>query len=215
MNLQDLTSIVTACIISAGGVGAVVWLAVKCICGIIAERMAKDYEEKLDEKLEKLKYQLGKKQFVSKTRFEAEFRMYQELSEKNLSMVYCAGESVMIVRGQPYSDEEINQFMQKYCDRLNDAEITNKRYAPFIAKEVYEKYLSLEKEANEIFRLLRVWNQYLTESGFAFTISNKTYHTQSEVVQAIEEKQKILSDDLNSITCELRDYLCKLDVLED
>ena len=41
---------------------------------------------------------------ISKQRFDKEFEIYQELSEKNLTAVYDAGTVVPIVRGM-YDDE--------------------------------------------------------------------------------------------------------------
>ena len=215
MNLPQIGTIVTACILSAGGIGGIVIAAIHFSSKFIADRLSSKYENKLEKALERYKTELSKKEYVSKTRFDTEFRMYQELSGKNLSMVYCAGESVVITRGAPYSANEVDQFIEKYCSQLNDAEMTNKRYAPFIAKEIYEKYLSLEKKASEIFRLLKFWKQYQTEDGFSVIIDKTTYHNQAEITQAIADKQKMLSDDSDALLCDLREYLSKLDVLED
>lgn len=215
MDASQIWTIVTACIVSAGGIGGIVIAVIKVSSNFIADRLSSQYENKLARTLERYKAELSKKEYVSKTRFDSEFRMYQELSGKNLSIVYCAGESVVITQGAPYSSNEVDQFIEKYCSQLNDAEITNKRYAPFIAKEIYEKYLSLEKKASEIFRLLKFWKQYQMEDGFSVIIDKATYHNQAEIAQAIKDKQKILSGDSDALLCDLREYLSKLDVLED
>ena len=215
MVLAQIGAIAAACVVSAGGIGAIAIAIIKYSSNFIADRLSSIYAYKLERTLERYKTELSKKEFVSKTRFDTEFRMYQELSGKNLSMVYCAGESVIITRGAPYSSKEVDQFIEKYCSQLNDAEITNKRYAPFIAKEIYEKYLSLEKKASEIFRLLKSWKQYQTEDGFSVTINKAIYYNQAEITQAISDKQKILSDDSDALLHDLREYLSKLDVLED
>ena len=215
MDAAQILAIASACIFSAGGIGGIVIAVITFLSNFIADRLSSKYAYKLERVLERYKTELSKKEYVSKTRFDTEFRMYQELSGKNLSMVYCAGESVIITRGAPYSNEEIDQFIEKYCSQLNDAEITNKRYAPFIAKEIYEKYLSLEKKASEIFRLLKSWKQYQTEDGFSVTINKAIYYNQAEITQAISDKQKILSDDSDALLRDLREYLSKLDVLED
>lgn len=154
MDAEQIRNIAIACVVSAGGIGAIVIAVIKFAFNFIADRLSLKYENKLEKILERHKTELSKKEYISKTRFDTEFRMYQELSGKNLSMVYCAGESVIITRGAPYSSNEVDKFIEKYCSQLNDAEMTNKQYAPFIAKEIYEKYLSLEKKAAEIFRLL-------------------------------------------------------------
>jgi len=215
MNWAKIAEIALTCIASVGGIGAIIVWVIKYVSDTIADRLSKKYQLQLDKEKEKYKTELSKKEYVSKTRFDTEFRVYQELSGKNLSMVYSAGEAVIITRGAPYSSNEVDQFIEKYCEQLNDAEITNKRYAPFIAKEIYEKYLSLEKQASVIFRLLKLWKQYQTEDGFSVTVDKVSYHNQTEVAQAIADKQKILSDDSDTLLCDLREYLSKLDVLED
>ena len=214
MDAAQIGAVVAACIVSAGGIGGIVIAVIKFSSNIIADRLSSKYENKLEKTLERYKTELSKKEYVSKTRFDTEFRMYQELSGKNLSMVFSAGESVIITRGAPYSSSDVDQFIEKFSSQLNDAQFTNKRYAPFIAKEIYEKYLSLEKKATEIFYLLKAWKQYQTEEGI-YSINKATYHNQVEVAQAIADKQKILSDDSDALLFDLREYLSKLDVLED
>lgn len=212
---KQIIEIVLACIVSAGGIGGIVIAVVKFTAGMISDRLFEKYKAELARQTEKYKTELNKKEYVSKTRFEAEYRMYQELSEKNISMVYCAGEASIIVKGAPYSESEINEFIERYCNCLNDAVFTNTRYAPFIDKGTYEKYRALENEVSEIFRLVKAWKQYRSGEDFGITIAGSTYHSQSEVAQAIIEKQRQASNDSDALIGDLRDYLCKLEVMED
>lgn len=213
MSWDDIYKIVLTSIASAGGIGAVILGIIKFSSNIIADRLSKKYDLKLQKAFEEYKTILSKKEYISKTRFETEFKMYQELSEKNIAMVYCAGESVIITRGAPYTNDEITRFIVKYCKELNSAEVSNRKYAPFISKDFYEKYLSLEKQCAEVFSLLKTWNQYRNGESFKYKLGQNTYQNQSDVAQAIEAKQKELSDNSNQLLDDLRNYLSSLDVL--
>lgn len=214
MDWAKIAEIAIAVISAVGGSGAIIIFVGKWTFDRIADALSKKYQLQLDKEKEAYITELSKREFISKTRFEAEFKMYQDLSEKNISMVYSAGEAVVVSRGAPYTNDEINQFIEQYCEKINDAEITNRKYAPFISKELYENYLSLEKECTDVFRLIKAWKQYLNGENFSFILGQTTYQNQSEVVQAIETKQKEISNASNCLISELREYLSKLDVME-
>ena len=64
--------------------------------------------------------------YISKTRFDKEFLIYQELSEKNLNSVYCAGETSLLVNcSDEYSDIEKKDLLERFCSFLNEAEFAN------------------------------------------------------------------------------------------
>ena len=81
MTWTDICSIVLWVIGGLGGIGAVFTAVIKFSSNIIAERLAKKYEIKLQKEMEKYKIELSKKDYVSKTRFDAEFKIYRDLSK--------------------------------------------------------------------------------------------------------------------------------------
>lgn len=219
---QKIAEIALTCIASVGGVGAIIVGVVKFGGDKIAERLSMKYQLQLDKEKERYKTELSKKTYISKTRFDAEFRMYQELSEKNIAAVYCTGEAVMMMRGATcdeegtlYSAEEIKQFIARFCDTINDTSKANRRYAPFISKEMHDKFFSIEKKADEIFTLTKAWKDYYAGETFLFSTHGSEYQNQKEVEIAVEKKHKVLSDELKTLTDDLRDYLSKLDVTEE
>ena len=214
MDWGKIAEITIACIAAVGGIGAVFVGVIKWSSDIIADRLSRKYQIQLDKEKEKYKTELSKKEYISKTRFEAEFSMYKELSEKNISMVYCVGEATVISRGVPCTDDEIADVMQRLCDLINAAELANKRYAPFIQEEFFNRYCVLERQATEVFRLFKAWKQYHGGERFAFVIDGDMYNDQEEVQEAIEAKQKARSISSDELLKELREYLRTLDVLE-
>lgn len=148
--------------------------------------------------------------YISQTRFDKEFEIYQELSEKNLTAVYDAGLTVMIVRGMYDNDEnKINEHLEKFCNELNDAEFQNKRYAAFIDKDIYQKYKKLEEMVSEIFHLFGFWAQ---KSDGQYTYKGTSY-TKESAKSKIEDIQKEVSKLSDEILDNLRKYLQKLDVI--
>ena len=215
MDWSKVVEIALTCIASVGGIGAIIVWVIKFSSDTIADRLSKKYQLTLEKEKELYKTKLNNKEYVSKTRFDAAFQMYQSLSKQNLSLVYCAGETIRIVRGAPYSDEEINQFAQRFCDLLNETQIVNRQYAPFIDKEVYGKYSALEREAAELFLLFKGWRQYRTGETAALNICDEEYRNQQEINQAMETKQKQLADNSEKLLNSLREYLNSLDVWEE
>ena len=214
MNWTHIFEIAISCLVGVGGVGVVFFGLTKWTSDIIAERLSKKYQLQLEKEIEKYKAELNKKEYVSKTRFNTEFQMYQDLAEKNITMVYCAGEAVMISQGMLESEVEIEEFIKRFCDSINDAGITNRKYAPFISERIYTRYLLLEQSATEIFTLIKAWVQYRHGETHNFKISDTTYHSITEVTKAMIDKQKIISNDSDQLLRELRDYLSKLEVIE-
>lgn len=141
---------------------------------------------------------------ISKTRFDKEFEIYQELSEKNLTAVYDAGEVVMIVRGVYDDESEMKtKYLEKLCESMNDAEFSNKKYAPFINKKIFQNYKNLENLIKDIFTMYKFW-VYNDGSNFSYKGQSYTY---GESKQYIENKQKEISVLSDTILDDVRKYL--------
>ena len=149
--------------------------------------------------------------YISKAKFDKEFEIYQELSEKNLNAVYAAGDVVPIVRGL-YDDEpeKIQEHIEQMCAIINDAEFSNKKYAPFINKEIYQSYKELENMIRDIFTMFKFWKQ---KSDFSFLFKGQSYKN-SDARKYIEDKQKEVSKLSDKILDNVREYLSNLDVIE-
>ena len=157
----EIIKTASAIIVSTGIVGVIIMGIIKFSADKIAEKLSKKYEYKLIEKLEAYKSELEKKNYISKARFDLEFSIYGEISEKLL----IAAEACFWLF--PAQIESI------YEDKIQN-EIYNKRYqdaqtaiyelqrilgmkSPFISEDLYEiffdykKMLSNQKTAFEYF----------------------------------------------------------------
>ena len=218
MNVINIAETVVSILASSG----IITIVVKLIAKRIEKRLETSYQLKLDKELEKYKDLLNRKNYISKTRFDAEFVMYQELSEKHISVVYDTGEAVLLMRMATAGEiepNEISNHIERFCKDINDSEIMTKRYAPFIPNNMYEKFLEIDKKSTSIFNSFKIWNSFLLGSlpksiNFRSNNTIKRNITQKIVKEEIEKEQKELSCSWDILINSLRDYLSKLDVLE-
>ena len=215
MSWADIWKIILTALASVGGVGGLIMLMIKFSSNLIAERLSQKYQLSLQKELEKYKAGVENKIYISKARFDREFSMYQDLCEKNITMVYDMGAAVMITRGAKYPNvSSTHEFIQLAAQHMDDADILNKRYAPFIAKEIFESYKELGSQAYSIISLLDLWYRFETQNYTPINY-NGTAYTRDKAKDEIEAKQKTISKLSDDILDKLRDYLSSLDTLED
>ena len=210
MDFSQIASIATACIVSAGGVGGIAIAVIKFSSNIIAERISAQYENKLEQTLEKYKTELSKKEYVSQVRFDAEFEIYRTLSKEFSTAVKNI--SLMIPNGMAYfpadKDKRKEYENKQYVD-ANNAVVTaqDALYAngAFISEELYNKY-------NEILHLcsqqLNAFQRRYNVLYFASQEKKENY-TDKEYERTRTIKEKWL--ELNN---NVREYISKLEVID-
>ena len=82
----QILSIAGACIVSAGGIGAIIIGVIKFTSNSIADALSKKYELKLNKELELYKAGVENKIYISKTKFDTEFQLYRQLSKSFTNM---------------------------------------------------------------------------------------------------------------------------------
>ena len=171
MDWSAILNVGMAIVISFGGAGGIIAIVIKCCVGQITHKLQKKYEIKLNRELERFKNALESKLYVSKTRFDAEFAIYRELSKTTVAMV-----------------TEISQLFPSYINNMcDDLESRENRYnnayekvvvyqnelagnAPFIPSEIYILFRNLEdkckKQLSDFrdFKLRTNHREYIEES---------------------------------------------------
>ena len=145
MDLFQVLSIATACIVSAGGVGGIAIAVIKFSSNIIAERISAKYENKLEQVLEKYKTELSKKEYVSQVKFDAEFEIYRTLSKefstavKNISLMTPDGMAYFPADEDKRKEYENNNYVNanNAIVMAQDALYAN---GAFISEDLYNKY---------------------------------------------------------------------------
>ena len=177
----------------------------------IRNLVVKKFQLSFDKALENRKAINDRKNYISRTRFDKEFETYQVLSEKQISLVYDCGESVIRARGNYENGEECEGFFEQFSVHLNDADICLKRYAPFISKQIFEKYRTLDRKATQLLKLSFVSFQ-ARDKGSNFNFNGQQYTRESSlrVIETMQKEISTLSDDIIEY---VREYLNSLDVM--
>lgn len=150
-----------------------------------------------------------RKLHAQKVRFDLEFELYQTLVEKHLTMVYDVGAAVLISKGQRHpnfgTDEE---FISRAADHINEADIQNKRSAPFISKEIFDAYKKLGKLSHKAISMFNLFCSFDKICYHQIVYNEKTY-TRNQAKNELEAMQKEISDLSDAVLDQVRDYLNK------
>lgn len=215
MSWDSVWKIALSVVASFGGIAGIIAVVIKFSVNQITDRLNAKFEASLKKELERYKSLLSKSEHISKERFDREFTMYQELSEKHMTVVYDMGTAVLITRGAKYPGyEKTSDFVHLAAKHLDEAEMMNKRYAPFISKEIFENYKELGKQAYSIISLLDLYDMFDNQVTPAIIYNNRSY-TKAQTKQEIEDKQKTLSKLSDDILDKLREYLSGLEAVEE
>ncbi|MBR6163247.1 hypothetical protein IKQ26_05120 [bacterium] len=174
-----------------------------CICVLwsiyfnwIKEKQKTEFQKQIEE----LKSKQDKLNYISKAQFEAEFNMYQELSEKSFEAVLkCSALFPIGFENIPIDEEAQLEVYQKKgneaAEKLYTFQNLLYKYAPFIEESLYKQFddirLHIQKNVN-LFPDYRLRN----DIPKSVKIETECY----ERTQKIMDKQDILIK-------ELRNYL--------
>ncbi|MCM1567068.1 MAG: hypothetical protein NC238_14255 [Dehalobacter sp.] len=133
MSWDDVWKICLSVLVSLGGFAGILTLIIRFSSDIIADRLSKKYELKINKEFESYKNNLDKKTYISKTRFNKEFEIHQELSEKTITMVFNFAEIARTIQLNQEDDKEaISSVWKAAVESYNEANRTTRKYAPFI-----------------------------------------------------------------------------------
>ena len=210
MNFETIIQITLAVIVSAGGIGGIIIAVVKFSAGLIAERMNKKFESTLNKEIEKYKSELGRKEYISKARFDTEFGIYRELSKAFFDLVLDI--DTLVPAGyneRPADKEAYEKFLEDAwhaaTKSLQTAQETIVQNAPFIPEDMYNDY-------QELVRLSRLQIGAYTKRFNVLYLAakeEKESYTREDYSRAREIQEKYAA--LNK---KVRNYLASLDVSE-
>lgn len=206
---MDAWEIVAQVICGIGGIGVVFTAVVGFSSNFIAAKLQKKYQMKLDEELEKYKAGLTNKIYISKTKFDAEFSIYQNLSGAFTECVKAF--SILIPRGlvNVPADKDVKeqQDNEHYSDARKAYVVAQDELSksiPFIPKEFCEGYRELLKLCSlQLYDFEERWNvSYIGTKEEKSVLGHESYQRTEEINKKFDE----LND-------KIREYLIRLDVL--
>ena len=218
MNLWEIILAVGA---SLGGTTACILIIVKWASKLLTEKIQKDYDLKLTERLESYKAEidkdleqhrsaLGNKNYITQKKFDAEFEMYRDLANAYYRLVKEAVSLIPAGYTMEPADKKVRDEMyDKVYEDLRKEIFTAQdllfRYAPFIQKEIYDGYYEILNLCNQnMFAYARRWNKgdfRSREDKEAFT--DKDYKRSNEINQKYD-----------AVNSKIREYLQSLEVLK-
>ena len=144
--------------------------------------------------VERAKAKSERRLYITKVRFDHEFEIYQTLSEKHLTMVYDIGAAVMVARGAslPEGVQSIKDFCYVIAQHIDEADVQNKRSAPFISKEIFNSYKELGELSRSALSRFDLW-RIISESSQEMVKFNHQYYDKKKAQLELEEYQKQLS----------------------
>lgn len=208
--MGNIWDVVGGIMISFGGAGAIILVIIKFSSNIIVDKLSKKYQHLLDEKLEAHKSVLDKKNYISKVRFDAEFAIYKSLWGTVIAMVFDNNALYPILDFLPPEKEDQKNI---YMDRLkkavasyNEANEKLQGIAPFIPKEIYEKFAKLRTLSRE---QIVLFQRYVLGQ---FDEKTSLFHDFKKT-SMIYEKTESINKEQEGLISELRKYLSALEII--
>lgn len=158
------------------------------------------------------KYQLERSNHISQTRFDMEFGIYKEISEKLVTLAIF----IQNLFPQGYYQEPIDETSKhlyyeelhtKTCEYLDEANVTINKYAVFIKEEWYDRFLEIKAlcvTQSKFFNFLRVNKASLTPCKEA-----------DDAERGCFARTKEISDKFDGLIKDLRKYIQNMDMKEN
>lgn len=187
--MDIIVEVALACVISAGGIGGIIIAVLKLSVASIEKR----FERKYTEKFAVFQSDIDKKQYISQVRFDAEFEIYKQLSQKYGELVLQ-----IMVKASNIDKYKLDDMQDKEMGEINYLayQAVSELYssAPFIQEDIYNDFLNIYEMSR---KLLVQWGEEQRSS---------TNETKNDVCEANEIYQKY-----NDTIVKVREYTSKLE----
>jgi len=207
MDSLDVFRIVGYLVAGFGGIGAIIYAVIRFSANQIAERLSAKYELKLNKELELFKSNLAGKQYISTTRFDAEFAIYRELSSAFFEMVLSVIGLFPLGIYTTFENKDAREKQEdenyaKASKAFLKAQNTLYENTPFIS----------EKLDIQLKELLQMCNIQVAQFRNRYLIGLEDYVAQNQPED--HQRSKAILENWNKICENMREYLFSLDVVE-
>ncbi len=162
------------------------------------QQQIENQKAEFSKQLENLKAKNEKINYITKTQFDAEFKIYQELSKIGFEAIVSLSYITKEFHLENYEEDYNSKSYITSTEKINDFAEQIFKYAPFIKEKLYDKYIGLSTKITELNK-----NVKIQKDG---TIANK-----ENLVKEANQIIKIHS----CLVKELRIYLQSLRIIED
>ena len=205
---ETIWKIALSVIAGVGGISALILIIIKLSVNTIAERLSQKYQIQLNKTLEAYKSDLGRKEYVSKTRFDAEFDIYRELSKSFFDLIVSISTLIPSGLARLPADEKVReereqQLYKESCVAIDMAQNVLNQNAPFIKKIIYDGY-------NEILKLCRLqMGAYMDR----FCVTNMPRYGKKSFDLEDYQRTGEIHAKIDALNDSIREYLSNLDII--
>lgn len=149
MDWSKIAEIALSALTAAGGIGVISLAVIKWGSNIIADKLSKKYQFKIDKEIEKYKATISQKQHVSVTHFDFEFSLYKDLCKtlsdmlQDIFTIIPVCEEEQIINKIPMSDEALHKSnYEMFCHAVQvsaKAKDTLSANRPFLPKDIMDQ----------------------------------------------------------------------------
>lgn len=154
--------------------------------------------------IERLKAQKEHNNYISKVQFDKEFIIYQELTEKNLDMVFNINE-LLAKLGSGYDSANDKDTYNKAINAYNSANFSVRKYAAFVPEEIYNCFIELGEICRHILYLV------YSEEVEVFWGNSNFSETENEKDDYVIYHKKI-TEKSNELVAKIRKHLSDIKV---
>lgn len=219
--MEDVANLISQIFGWSLGISAIVAIAISALWAIyfnrIKEGQRAEFQKQIEvqkaefsKQLESIKAKNEKMNYISKVQFDAEFKIYQELSEPIFEMFSDVIKLFPV--GLYHVPEDTNErkafYEKRYNNAMNNLLIFQKKlyaYATFIPKQIYDMYNDFVKEASK--------QVYWYPDFVLHPETSVLKDLGSESLECWKRTEKLI-DKYDEIIQKLREYLQSLKVQE-
>lgn len=156
MLIENICKIVALVILSAGGIGGVIWYVSKGLSKMLFEKYMENIKHKYDKELEEIKHsyelelnkikaKLDNITYISNLQYEKEFQIYIEVFEK----IYTVIENARKLYYSTYKNNFSKDVFFDLSNSVNEYSCLVMRYKPFIDCEIWIALEDINKYLRE------------------------------------------------------------------
>ena len=210
MSWTNIVQSIFRTVATMGGVGALIFEFTKYLVNKYFEKLMDDHKASINKEIEKFKSEISKKEYVTKTRFDAEFDIYRKLSLAFSEMVKFV--NILIPKGYaivPKDREDKLEYEHKYYElsriAVVKAQDTLNSNIPFMSENIYEEYSTI----------LHLSQLQLQEYEQRFVVTDcRPQEEKEQFSQDAYRRTEMINNKWIELNKLIREYISKLDVME-
>ena len=209
MTVEQIGTIVAACIVSAGGISGIIIAAIKFSSNFIADRLAKKYDLKLSKEMELYKNQIESKKSISKAMFDKEYEIYLTFNTE-FSKLYNDIQLYEGFRKNPHKIKSVEVLLKKDNDKLlmklANGDVISEEYIMELEDQICSEIMNLRNQLGSSGAFIPHENWVLLQE--ACNACHKYMLTKTP------EDYLLISGYMGKMQSGLRTYLEQLSVIE-